>query len=274
MVVDKFLSNTFQKLMPFSEIILGFITGVAIAFFVDKQAGLIVASVGLIVYTARIIIIQWCHQELGDFSKMYVTHKIYELDKEINKNEDKDFINEATKAQESLINKLHDLSIGRLKFHNNYDHLNALKKEVTKTKILRTTSIIDPFEWDIGGEFEKYFETQKKAIKEKKLKVIRIFLLYENEMENAEKILRMHAENDIEVRIINRESCKTNRCIAIFDDRVAFYGTLGENNKITKGCKTINKNDIEKLTSKFADLLIQSRLYKPNSSKTDSSVPE
>lgn len=260
--VCNFLSDNTWKLIvnlrPYVEVILAIILGIiSIVYFKNVESGWIITCVGIIVGASRAMIFEWCKREMGIFSEMY------ELNKKINENEDVDFAKEAKYGERDLINKLKELSNGTLKYKNLNDYLEASKREIKNTSIMRATALISPTQWEAEGELGSYLETQIDAIKAGKLKVTRIFFLTKDEEKKAEKILRQQADNDIDVRIIDRKIYGNSISpFVVYDERLALIGTLDGNNLIVSGTKTRNDTTIKDLIGTFTDIQVKAKVFK------------
>lgn len=257
----KTLSNIFQKfidaVLPFAEVILALISGFLLGFFYDLQSGMIVVAVGFIVFTSRILIFEWCKKEIGVFLEMY------ELNKKIKENKDVDFVREAKDSENALINKLRNLSNGILEYDNLEHYLETSKREIRNAENMKAIAVIDPKEWDKGGELESYLNAQIDAIQESKgkLKITRIFFLTKEEKKKYEDILRKNVDGGIEVRFIIREqNGDIVSPFVIYDDKIALIGTL-KDRKIVSGCKKTNEAEVAKIKKEFAQYYLHSVIF-------------
>lgn len=260
MNIIKFLTNIGRI---YGEVILGIFLGVFLGSYFSVQNGLIVAAIGVLICASRILILDWYKKEFGDISVMY------QLNKKISENEDMDFIREAILSESMLISKLYDLSNGTLRYNKIGDYINAAESAVENTKDnIKATAFINPSDWEEHGELHTYLEEQFRIIEERNIKVTRIFFLTEEE-ENDEKImniLKKQFDKNIKVFIARRNLHDNSISpFAIFDDKMALIGiNYNENKKISQGCKTINKVEIEKLKSQFDDVFYtKSKIFQP-----------
>lgn len=220
-----------------------------IGLFYSPQTGLVVASVGLVIYASRILILE----------KLKNSFDVYRLKDKIYGSGDIDFINEAKEAERIYMDKLKSLSSETLHYSNIVDYFSDCEEHVEKSKKeVCAFAFINPNHWNEDKQLGKYLANQIEAKKRNpNLDITRIFFLSEDELKNnkVKKVLQTHLDGGVKVFITERKFGKSTMPFVIIDDEMVFKVTsLDDDLKIKEGCKITNVDQITDLKKQFMDV--------------------
>lgn len=264
--MKKLLEKLFEReLGAFAETIFGGLFGILFGYILgDVTIGVTIFGIGCLISLSRYYIYGYFAKEFKDAFRLYqMKDKIYNLN-------DENFVNELIKSERGFFHRLQQLTEGTIEYKTVGEYLKEARNQVRKTKrCMKAIVLVGSKEWDEDGTLKEYLDEQIKAIKDRRIKAARIFLLDKNQIsdknqindKNILNIMKMHADGGIEVYYAEKENISENvpeiltEAFVIYDDEVAFVGKVScKTNKIITGYKTIDNIQIVRLKDVFNEL--------------------
>lgn len=175
--------------------------------------------------------------------------------------EDEDLNRRGQTVIEECKAKLRDLAEGKVRITDENVFFEVIELSRTFSKKLQAATILDVTRWDQDQRCDTYLKEQKRAIKEKRAEITRVFILTDSEIQDDQirEIIKKQRDFGINVRIAKRESLPPRLIedYAIFDGEVVVWASFSSENVVTETL-TKDKSEVLEYEKKFKNLVTRS----------------